>query len=203
MELLRLQLKKWAFILASIVYTFYSGTMVYATSSPTPSFDGIIIPNQEPKEDYKEQLKNVGNRFIEDMSPLLNNAINILFTILFLWGIWKMVYAMITKQGRVMKASTAVLVSTPLVLISIRVMFIIMLSSDVSNASLLGEDIITLLTKVGYITSIGLLTLTLFNRFIFRLINHPEFQRRSKTFLGISIILIVLTTVIPGVLKGI
>ena len=203
MKLQRLKLKKMAFILTSIVYILYSGTMVYATSSPTPSFDGIIIPNQEPKQDYKEHLKNAGNHFIEDISPLLNNAINILFTILFLWGIWKMVYAMITKQGRVMKASTAVLISTPLVLIFIRVMFIIVLSSNVSNTTSLGEDIITLLTSIGYITSIGLLTLTLFNRFVFKLINHPEFQRRSKTFLGISVILIVLTAIIPGVLGGI
>jgi hypothetical protein len=176
---------------------------VSMTAAANSSSKSILFPNQQPKEDYEEKLNQVTHQLVEDASPLFNNAINILFTIIFLWGIWNMVYSMMNKQGRIMKSSTAILISTPLILIFIRVMFIFILSSNVADTISIGEGMITLLTKMGYLASIVLLTLPLFNFFVFRLIRHPEFQRRGKTFLGISIILIVLTAVIPGVLSGI
>lgn len=139
---------------------------------------------------------------INSLAPTISFIFNALFTIMFLFGIVRMGYSLITKTGQVMKFSTGILIWVPITVFFIRLFMIFVFTTNGKNVTLLASDIIQLLKSTGYYFSIGMVLVGLVFYLFYKLIKHPEFGRWSKRLWGSSAILSILVTIMPYVLGG-
>lgn len=137
---------------------------------------------------------------INGLAPTVSFMFSAIFTIMFLAGIVRMGYSIVTKTGQVMKGSTGLLIWVPITFFFIRVLILIIFTTDSNNVTLLASDIINLIRTAGYFTSIGMVLVGLILFLFYKLIEHPEYGRWSKRLWMTAALLTLLTTVMPFVL---
>ncbi|KZE67953.1 hypothetical protein AWM68_17425 [Fictibacillus phosphorivorans] len=137
---------------------------------------------------------------INGLAPTVSYMISALFTIMFLVGVVRMGYSIITKTGQVMKFSTGLLIWVPISFFFIRIMVIILFTTDTNNVTLLANDLISLIKTTGYFTSIGMVLIGLVFFYFFKLIDQPEFGRWSKRLWVSAVLLTFITSIMPYVL---
>ncbi|RHW36076.1 hypothetical protein D1B31_18535 [Neobacillus notoginsengisoli] len=137
---------------------------------------------------------------INDMAPTVSFLFSAIFTVMFLAGVVRMGYSIVTKTGQIMKGSTGILIWVPVTFFFIRILILIMFTTDSNNVTLLASDIISLVRTTGYFTSIGMVLIGLVLFFFYKLIEHPEYGRWSKRLCVTAALLTLLATVMPFVL---
>ncbi|MEN0651372.1 hypothetical protein NSQ82_20570 [Caldifermentibacillus hisashii] len=167
-------------------------------------FASITNPFLGNKGNYNTFGEEVGSYTdsVNSLAPTLSFLFNAIFTIMFLFGIVRIGYALITKTGQVMKFSTGILIWVPITVFFIRLFMIFVFTTDGKTVTLLASDIIQLLKSSGYYFSIGMILVGLVFNLFYKLIKHPEYGRWSKRLWGSSAILILLVTIMPFVLGG-
>lgn len=148
---------------------------------------------------FNEQV-NTWSSQLNSTAPTISFIMNAIFTIMFLFGVVRMGYAMITKTGQDMKNSMGIMIWVPIAVFSIRLLLLFMFTTTGKNVTLLANDIISLIQYIGYYLSIGMVLVGLLLFLFHRLINHPEFGRWSKRLWAMSGTLVLLVTVMPFVL---
>jgi len=137
---------------------------------------------------------------INGLAPSVSFIFSAVFTIMFLAGVVRMGYSIITKTGQIMKGSTGLLIWVPITFFFIRVFILILFTTDSNGVTLLASDIIDLIRITGYFTAIGMVLIGLVLFLFFKLIEHPEYGRWSKRLWVTSALLTLLITVTPYVL---
>jgi hypothetical protein len=137
---------------------------------------------------------------INGLAPTVSFMFSAIFTVMFLTGVVRMGYSIITKTGQVMKGSTGILIWVPVTFFFIRILILILFTTDSKNVTLLASDIINLIKTTGYFTSVGMVLMGLVLFLFYKLIEHPEYGRWSKRLWITAALLTVLTTVTPWVL---
>ncbi|MFT9493860.1 MULTISPECIES: hypothetical protein [Bacillota] len=137
---------------------------------------------------------------INGLAPTISFMFSALFTIMFLTGVVRMGYSIVTKTGQVMKFSTGILIWVPITFFFIRILIILMFTTNEKNVTLLASDIINLIKATGYYSSVGMVLIGLVLFMFYRLIEHPEYGRWSKRLWVSAALLTVLTTIMPFVL---
>lgn len=173
-------------ILVSFPYTVGAATM----QNP--------IINQG-NSNFQDNVSGLGDT-INSFAPSVSFIFSAIFTIMFLFGVVRMGYAIITKTGHVMKFSTGILIWIPITFFIIKIFIILLFTTNGTNGTLLASDIIKLIKTTTYFTSVGMILVGFILFFIYRLIHHPEFGRWSKRLWAISIVLSAASTIIPFIL---
>lgn len=140
---------------------------------------------------------------INGLAPTVSLLFSSVFTIMFLAGVVRMGYSIITKTGQVMKGSTGILIWVPVTFFFIRILILIMFTTDSKNVTLLASDIISLIKTTGYFTSVGMILMGLVLFLFYKLIEHPEYGRWSKRLWVTAALLTLLTMVTPWVLGAV
>jgi hypothetical protein len=169
---------------------------------------GVCIPltvhantmfNNDKAPTLNEQI-GTWTEQVNGMAPTVSFMISALFTIMFLTGVVRMGYSIITKTGQVMRFSTGILIWVPVTFFIIRLMIIIMFTTNVNDVTLLASDVISLIKSTGYYTSLGMTLIGLVFFFFYKLIEHPEFGRWSKRLWVSAALLTLMITIMPFVL---
>lgn len=137
---------------------------------------------------------------INGLAPTISFMFSALFTIMFLIGVVRLGYSIVTKTGQVMKFSTGILIWVPITFFLIRILIILIFTTNKKNVTLLASDIINLIKITGYYFSIGMVLIGLVLFMFYRFIEHPEYGRWSKRLWVSAALLTVLTTIMPFVL---
>lgn len=176
-------------------------TTVFASEVPIPHQNGDVNGLVEPKEMNKFLTSVTGD--VNGFAPLATILLSALFSIMFLFGIIKMIYALITKTGMVLKGSTGVLIGIPVFFLMLRLFFILSFTVDSSSATLLITDFLNLLVNVGYLSAVGMVLVGLSMKLFHRFLEHPEYGRWSKRLYIGAASLTLLTAIMPNVFKSI
>ncbi|KAA6446944.1 hypothetical protein [Bacillus swezeyi] len=171
---------------------------IYAAESPPYLQQG----GASNKPGFAETISNA-TQSINSYAPIMSFILSAVFTIMFLIGVIRLAYSIITKTGSVLKHSTSMLLWVPVAFILIRIGSIIMFTTNGSNDILIASDIIHLLQVTGYFAAIGMILVGLIMLLFFKFLEHPDFGRWFKRLNVVSIILICLSTIMPVVLNGI
>lgn len=137
---------------------------------------------------------------INGLAPTVSFMFSAIFTVMFLAGVVRMGYSIVTKTGQIMKGSTGILIWVPVTFFFIRILILILFTTDSKNVTLLASDIISLVRTTGYFTSVGMVLIGLVLFLFYKLIEHPEFGRWSKRLWVTAALLSLLATVMPYVL---
>lgn len=140
---------------------------------------------------------------INGFAPTVSTIISAIFVIMFLVGVIKLGYSLVTKTGMILKGSTGMLIGIPIFIVTIRLFFILAFTINSSGVTLLVTDIMNALIKIGFLASVGMvlvgLVMTLFNKFL----SHPAYARWSKVLYIGAITVTILTGVMPAVIQSI
>lgn len=147
-----------------------------------------------------EELMYKWSDSINSAAPTISFFFNAIFTIMFLYGVIRMGYSMVTKTGQVMKFSTNLMIWVPITVFLIRVLVLIMFTTTEKNVTLLASDMISLIQHIGYYFAIGMILIGLSLYLFHRLIRHPEYGRWSKRLWSLAGATILLVTIMPYVL---
>lgn len=137
---------------------------------------------------------------VNDTAPTVSFLFSAIFTIMFLAGVVRMGYSIVTKTGQIMKGSTGILIWVPVTFFMIRVFVLLLFTTESKSVTLLASDIINLIRTTGYFTSLGMILIGLILFFFYKLIEHPEYGRWGKRLWLYSAFLTLLTTIMPFVL---
>lgn len=148
---------------------------------------------------FNEQITN-WTEGINGFAPTVSFLFSAFFTIMFLTGVIRMGYSIVTKSGHVMKFSTGLLIWVPVSFFFIRILIILLFTTNSNNVTILASDLITLIKTTGYYTSIGMILIGLVLFMFYRFIEHPEYGRWSKRLWVSAALLTALTTIMPFVL---
>ena len=140
---------------------------------------------------------------LNSKAPTISLTISTLFSIMFLIGVIRMAYALVTKTGMVLKGSTGILIGVPIFVLTIRLFFVISFTTTESEIPQLVTDVMNLLIKSGFYAAIGMLFIGLLMKLFHKFLNHPEYGRWSKRLFIGSSSLIALTAIMPIVLRSI
>lgn len=184
-----MNLRRYYIILLIVIFSFV--LPLSAKANP------ILNRGSEPS--FNNQV-NTWTGSINGLAPTISFIFSALFTIMFLMGVVRMGYSIVTKTGKVMKFSTGVLIWVPITFFFIRIMVIILFTTNSKNVTLLASDIINLIKSTGYYTSIGMVLIGLVFYMFYHFIDHPEYGRWSKRLWVSAALLTVLTTLMPIVL---
>lgn len=179
--------------LLSLLVAIYSIQYPVFASAASP----IFSDNKGPT--LNESLLSWTDR-VNGLAPSVSFIFSALFTIMFLAGVVRMGYSIVTKTGQIMKGSTGLLIWVPITFFFIRVLILIIFTTDSNGVTLLASDIINLIRTTGYFTAIGMVLIGLVLFLFFKLIEHPEYGRWSKRLWVTSALLTLLITVMPFVL---
>ncbi|MEK3992704.1 hypothetical protein [Robertmurraya sp. FSL R5-0851] len=149
-----------------------------------------------------EQL-GVWNDGVNNLAPTISNLFSAIFTLMFLFGAVRLGYSIVTKTGQVMKGSTGLLIWVPITFFSIRVLMLLLFTTNGKGVTLLASDFIRLITATSYSTVDWMISIGLIFYLFFHLIKHPEFGRWSKRMWGIAAVLTLLTILAPIVLGAV
>lgn len=156
--------------------------------------------NSEPT--LNEQL-GIWTDGVNNLAPTISNLFSAIFTLMFLFGAVRLGYSIVTKTGQVMKGSTGLLIWVPITFFSIRVLMLLLFTTDKKDVTLLASDLINLITATSYSTVDWMISIGLVFFLFFHLIKHPEFGRWSKRMWGIAGVLTLLTILAPIVLGAV
>lgn len=151
---------------------------------------------------FNETIESWTNS-VNGLAPTVSFMFSALFTIMFLAGVVRMGYSIITKTGQIMKGSTGLLIWVPITFFFIRVLILILFTTNSNSVTLLASDIINLITTTGYFTSTGMVLVGLVLYLFYKLIEHPEYGRWSKRLWVTSALLTLLITVMPFVMGAV
>jgi hypothetical protein len=140
---------------------------------------------------------------INELAPTISFLFSALFTIMFLMGVVRLGYSIVTKTGQVMKFSSGLLIWVPISFFFIRILIIILFTTGSKNVTLLASDIINLVKVTSYYTSIGMILIGLILFMFYRFIDHPEYGRWSKRLWVSAGALTVIATIMPVVLGAV
>lgn len=148
---------------------------------------------------FSESVTGIGDS-INSLAPHVSFIMSAIFTIMFLFGVVRMGYSIVTKTGQIMKGSTGLLIWVPITYFIIKIFLILMFTTNGNNVTLLASDIISLIKKSSYFTSVGMVLIGLVLFLFYRFLNHPEYGRWSKRLWLSAILLSFLATIMPYML---
>ncbi|MDC3424388.1 hypothetical protein NC797_07690 [Aquibacillus sp. 3ASR75-11] len=167
------------------------------------------LPFLPQKDGTEGKSKDVGifaeeiTNYLNGQAPEISFTVTAVFAIMFLIGVIKMGYALVTKTGAVLKGSTGILIGIPILVMSIRLFFILFFTTSGPGVTLLVSVFMLLLTKAGFFAAIGMVLVGLVMRLFHKFLNHPEYARWSKRLNIGAVCLSILTAVMPMVIQGI
>lgn len=154
----------------------------------------------------KKRIGTFANNIGKSLSSNANDIsfiFNAIFAIMFLIGVIKMSYALITKTGMVLKGSTGILIGIPIVVVLIRLFFILSFTTNGPNATLFISNLLLFFIKSSFFAAVGMVLVGLLMKLFHKFLNHPEYARWSKTLIMGAGILSLVTAIMPTVLQGI
>lgn len=196
-------LKSWPLLvgLSLLLLLFSLPIDAMAASDTLPIFKSEDGQTKETTT-MNQTVSNITND-LNSKAPMISLTISTLFSIMFLIGVIRMAYALVTKTGMVLKGSTGILIGVPIFVLTIRLFFIISFTTTESEIPHLVTDVMNLLIKAGFYSAIGMLLVALLMKLFHKFLNHPEYGRWSKRlFIGASS-LVILTAIMPVVLTAI
>lgn len=137
---------------------------------------------------------------INGLAPTVSFMFSAFFTVMFLAGVVRMGYSIVTKTGHIMKGSTGILIWVPITFFFIRILILILFTTDSNNVTLLASDIISLVRTTGYFTSLGMILIGLVLFLFYKFIEHPEYGRWSKRLWVTAALLTLLASIMPYML---
>lgn len=150
---------------------------------------------------------NQGSTFSEDVvnwttninsyAPTVSFLFSAIFVLMFLFGVVRLGYSIITKTGQVMKGSTGLLIWVPIAFFLIRLFLILLFTINSTNVTLIASDMIRLIRTTGYFTVLGMVLIGFAMFLFFKFLKHPEFGRWSKRLWVVAALLFVLTSIMP------
>ncbi|MCM3441412.1 hypothetical protein [Metabacillus halosaccharovorans] len=195
-------------ILSFIVICFFV-IVVFGSSSAFAATIEIPVPQKNDGLNGPVEAKEM-NTFLDGVTkdfninaPLVTVLISAILTIMFIFGIIRMIYALITKTGMVLKGSTGVLIGIPVFFVILRLFFILAFTVNKSQAALLVTDFLNLLIHVSYLLAIGMVLIGLAMKLFHRFLEHPEYGRWSKRLYIGAVSLTILTAIMPIVFESI
>ena len=178
-----------------IVFIFIISTLLI---DPLSAFASPISSNNN-RGNFSKSVSTITDG-INGLAPDVALIFNAIFTIMFLVGIVRMGYSMVTKTGQVMKSSMGLLIWVPLSYFIIKLFILFLFTIKGKNVTLLASDGIRLIQSTSYYTSIGMVLIGLILFLFYRFIDQPEYGRRGKRLWLIAFILSGLTVIMPYVL---
>jgi uncharacterized membrane protein YozB (DUF420 family) len=173
---------------------------VFASNNQDMPF---LDPNHNSsKSDWGEQIQE-WTFSINEKAPEVSMIFSTIFSIMFLIGILKMGYSLVTKTGSVMKEASSLLIWVPVVVFLIRIISIFMFTTNEHNITLLLSDLFKILQSLGIYLSIGLVLVGLVMHLFYKFLNHPDYGRWSKRLWVSSLLLGVMTGLMPIVIGGV
>lgn len=160
------------------------------------------VPFEHNKKPFGESLDSISSQ-INDLGPYFSYAFTIVFILMFLYGVIMLGYSIITKTGEKMKKSASVMLWVPIAFFLVRVGAVYVFTLDSLSDIFLADDIINFLRFTGYYLAIGMVLVSLCLTMYFKFVHHPEFGRWSKRLRFLAVAVIVLSTIMPVVFKGI
>ncbi|WP_216776794.1 hypothetical protein [Metabacillus halosaccharovorans] len=188
-------------ILIFVLAIFGPSTTFAVSDVPVPQNNGGLNGPIEAKE--MDTFLDGVTKDVNGNAPLVTVLISAILSIMFIFGIIRMIYALITKTGMVLKGSTGVLIGIPVFFVILRLFFILAFTINKSEATLLVTDFLNLLVHVGYLLAIGMILIGFAMKLFHRFLEHPEYGRWSKRLYIGAVSLTILTAIMPEVLKSI
>lgn len=194
-------MKKTIILLISILIVSFSlQSVAFAAVSQSPWESNKQVGNEQNGLD---SLVGGLTSDVNGLAPMVSTIISAIFVIMFLVGVIKLGYSLVTKTGMVLKGSTGMLIGIPIFIVVIRLFFILAFTINSSGVTLLVTDVMNALIKIGFLAAVGMvlvgLVMTLFNKFL----NHPAYARWSKVLYIGAITVTILTGVMPAVIQSI
>ncbi|PMC34987.1 hypothetical protein CJ195_20995 [Bacillus sp. UMB0899] len=159
--------------------------------------------NENPIEenDINPTIGNMTENF-NGMLPYIYDTGMKFITVIFLIAVVALALSLIFKNGQWTKWSTGVMVTSLLIILFFRGGPIIVLTMDAIGITLFASDLLNFATSVGIYVAVGMILVSLLFRLFYKLINHPDYFRWSKRLMIGSVIIAVLSLVIPVVFLG-
>ncbi|PGT83269.1 hypothetical protein [Bacillus sp. AFS040349] len=198
-----MKIPKLYFLIIPILFLFVSSvtSTTYAATEDLP-----FLKNQngvtQNTQNFDAFIDNATEE-VNSTAPMVNTIVTTLLSIMFLVGVIKMGYALVTKTGMVLKGSTGVLIGIPIFVLTLRLFFILSFTTNKQGVTLLVIDGMNLLVRVGLFVSIGMVLIGLLMRLFHKFLNHPEYARWSKRLYIGAAWLCLLTSVMPIVIRSI
>lgn len=163
------------------------------SASPLQKGSGVTL---------NEQL-NVWSTNLNNTAPKISFLFSAIFTIMFLFGVVRLGYSTVTKTGQVMKGSTGLLIWVPITFFFIRILILLLFTTNSENVTLLASDFIQLISAASHSTVDWMISIGLVFYLFYHLIKHPEFGRWSKRMWVFAGGLTLLTFISPIVLGAV
>lgn len=160
-------------------------------------------PMFQSESDFSVVLDNA-SRTVNENTFLWANIIPAVFTVLFIYFLIRLGYALITKVGSTLKSATWGLISIPLIFIFLRIVGIFVLGeSNLINVDGYLNNLVSFLSTAVFFVAIGMVLIGLLFRFAYILINHPAYNRWSNRLFLFSVMSVILSIVVQPVLYNI
>ncbi|MFC0273594.1 hypothetical protein ACFFIX_19570 [Metabacillus herbersteinensis] len=186
-------------LLFSSLFVFFLFNTFGSSASALPFIKEGPSSNKKEFGSYMEGV----TQDVNNLAPNVSTGISILFAIMFLIGVIKMSYSLVTKTGMILKGSTGVLIGVPIFVICLRLLSIIAFTTTGPGVTLLASDLMLLLIEIGFFAAIGMVLIGLLMKLFHKFLDHPEYARWSKRlFIGAGS-LSLLTAIMPVVLRSI
>lgn len=170
--------------------------VVAAMAFPIQAFASPINFNQGSS--FSNDVVNWTSN-INAYAPTVSFLFSAIFVLMFLFGVVRLGYSIITKTGQVMKGSTGLLIWVPIAFFLIRIFLILLFTINNTNVTLIAADMIRLIRTTGYFTVLGMVLIGFTMFLFFKFLKHPEFGRWSKRLWVAAGLLFALTSIMPVV----
>lgn len=199
-----MKLLKNAFIpLFVLILSLICPNLGFANENGIPTFVEKKEFNGNPVEE-KEFEPTIGN-WTEDVNGIMPHIYDTgmkFITIMFIIAVVGLALSLVFKNGQWTKWSSGVMTTTLLIILVFRGGPIIMLTTDAIGITLFASDVLNFATSVGLYVAIGMTLVSLLMRLFYKLINHPDYFRWSKRLMIGSVIIAILSLVMPVVFLG-
>ncbi|WP_163537342.1 hypothetical protein [Gracilibacillus sp. YIM 98692] len=155
------------------------------------------------------EQKDMGSFFMEmgasldEYAPLVGFLFTAILALMFVYGVVKLGYALTTKTGMQLKGSTGMLITIPIIVVSVRLFFIFSFTTKKPDVTLIVSDVIAFVQGTGFYTALGMVLIALIMRLFYKLLNHPEYGRWSKRLFQGAVLLTILSAIMPTVIQSI
>lgn len=186
-----------------LILTLLYPTLGSANENGIPSFVEKKEHSGNPIEE-KEFNPTIGS-WTEDLTGIMPYVYDTgmkFITIMFIIAVVGLALSLIFKNGQWTKWSSGVMTTTLLIILIFRGGPIIMLTTDAIGITLFASDVLNFATSVGIYVAVGMALVSLLMRLFYKFINHPDYFRWSKRLMIGSVIIAVLSLVMPVVFLG-
>lgn len=125
-----------------------------------------------------------------------------LFSIIFVAAILAMAGAITVKNGQWMKWSSNAMIFTLIAIILLKVIPILFLTIDVSGFNQILTSITELIVHSLFYIAFAMFLISLFLKMLHRMFKHPKYFKWSRSLITGSILVIVLSVIMPIVIDG-